>query len=95
MKHENLLPHIKMEKKNFMFCNFEIEKIKLCAIKVAFLKKDVDIEKVVVSKKIYLGDKYFIGYLYSDFKNMPLHIMLPKTSTHVKRHDGKTKWMCF
>ena len=26
---------------------------------------------------------------------MPLHIMLPKTSTYVKRYDGQTKWIYF
>ena len=25
----------------------------------------------------------------------PLHIMLPKTRTYVKRYDGQTKWMYF
>ena len=26
---------------------------------------------------------------------MPLHIMLPKTSTYVKSYDGQTKWIYF
>ena len=28
--------------------------------------------------------KYFIGYLYDDYKIRPLHLMLPKTSVHCK-----------
>ena len=39
--------------------------------------------------------KYFIGYLYNDYKFKPLHIMLPKTSAYVKSYDGQTKWMYF
>ena len=49
--------------------------------------KDVNIEKVLVSNKIYFGGKnykYFIGYLSND------HI-LPKTSTYIKSYDGQTK----
>ena len=29
------------------------------------------------------------------YKIKPLHIMLPKTSTHVKNFDRETKWMYF
>ena len=55
-------------------------------------------EKVFVSNKISFGEKsykYFIGYLYTDRKIKPLHIMLPKTTAYVKRHDEQTKWMYF
>ena len=55
---------------------------------------DIDIEKVLVSKKISFGEKnykYFIGYLYDNHKVKPLHIMLPKTSASVKSYDGETK----
>ena len=41
---------------------------------------NVDIEKVLVSNKIFFGEKnykYFIGYLYNDDKVKPLDIMLP------------------
>ena len=34
-----------------------------------------------------------IGYLYDDNEVKPLHIMLPKTSAHVKSYDGQTIWM--
>ena len=36
-------------------------------------------------KKFY---EYFIGYLYNDYKVKLLHIMLRKTSAHVKIYDG-------
>ena len=60
--------------------------------------RDVDFDKVLVSNKISFGEKnykYFIDYLYNDYKVKPLHIMLPKTSTYVKHYDGQTKWMYF
>ena len=37
----------------------------------------------------------FFGYLYSDHRVKPLHIMLPKTSAYVKHYDGQTKWIYF
>ena len=55
---------------------------------------DVDIEKVLVSNKITFGEKnykYFIGYLYDNHKDKPLHIMLPKTDAYVKSYVGQTK----
>ena len=75
----------------------KLKKINFTAIKVVFFLEGVDIEKVLVSKKIYFGEKnykYLIGYLYDD-KIKPLHIMLPKTSAYVKSYDGQTKWMFF
>ena len=35
--------------------------------------------------------KYLIGYLYNNHKVKLLHIMLPKTSSYVKRYDGQAK----
>ena len=58
-----------------------------------FFLRDVDTEKVFVSKKISFG--YYIGYLYHDNKVKPLHIRLPKTTVYVKSYEGKTKWMYF
>ena len=72
--------------------------IKFCLHKSPIFKKDVDIEKVLICNKISSGKKsykYFIGYLYSNYKVKPLHIMLPKTSVYVQSYDGKTKWMYF
>ena len=37
--------------------------------------------------------KYFNGYLDHDYKIKALHIILPKTSAHVKSYDGETKWI--
>ena len=54
MKYKNLLSHMKMGKAILTFVDIKI-------------LKDVDIEKVFVSKKIYSGEKNyecFIGYLH-------------------------------
>ena len=48
--------------------------------------------------KISPGDKnykYFIGYLYDDYKVMPLHIMLPKSSAYVISNYRQITWMYF
>ena len=48
---------------------------------------DIDIERKLVSKKIYFGEKnykYFIGYLHNDNKVKPSHIMLSKRSAYEK-----------
>ena len=52
-----------------------------------------DIEKVLVSNKIFFGEKnkYFIGYLLNGKKVKTLSIMLPKTSAYVKSYDEQTK----
>ena len=56
--------------------------------------KDVDVEKVLVSKRIFFGEKryqYFIRSIYDDYKVNPLHIMLPKANMYVKSYDGQNK----
>ena len=58
-----------MSKDILTFRDIEIEKNKFCRHKVPIFLKDVDIEKVLPSKKISFGEKnykYFIGYLYND-----------------------------
>ena len=76
-----------MGKEISTFDNIEIERNKFhCHNNPIFWRK-VDIKKVLVSKKIYFGEKnckYFIGYLYDNHKVKPLHIMLPKTSESKK-----------
>ena len=65
--------------KNKFYCN-----------KTPVFLKDVNIEKVLVPKKIYFDKKnysYFTGYLYNDHKVKLLHIMLPKPSAYVKSYD--------
>ena len=62
------------------------------------LSKDIDIEKVLVSNKIFFREnnyKFFIGYLHNDKKVKPLYIMIPKTSAYVKSYDRQTKCMYF
>ena len=57
---------------------------------------DGDIEKALVSKRIFSSKKiykYFIDYSFDDYKVKPLHIMLPKTSPYAKRYHGQTKWI--
>ena len=70
------------------------KKTDFTAIRLLFLR-DV---KSLVSNKNYFGErnyKFFIGYFYSGNKVKKSNIMLPKTSTYVKRYDGQTKWMYF
>ena len=65
------------------FGNTEIEKNKFYCHNTPVFFGDVDIENVLVSKKISFGEKnykYFIGYLYDNHKVKPLHKMLSKTS---------------
>ena len=50
---------------------------------------------MLVPKKIFSGLKYFIGYLYDDYKLKSLHIMLPKMIAYVRICDGQTKGMYF
>ena len=83
-----------MGKEILTFGDIEIEKNKFYCHKSLILLEDIDTEKVLVSKKISSGEKnykYFIGYLYNDYKVKPLHKMLPKTSAYVKSYDGQTK----
>ena len=57
---------------------------------------DGDIEKALVSKRIFSSEKiykYFIDYSFDDYKVKPLHIMLPKTSPYAKLYHGQTKWI--
>ena len=66
--------------------------------KNSYFLGDVDIEKVLVSNKISLGEKnykYFVCYFYNGNKVKPLKVMLPKTSAYVKSYDKRTKWMYF
>ena len=52
-----------------MFGDIKIEKNELYRHKSPIFLRDVDIEKVLVSNKIFFSEKdyrYFIGYLYND-----------------------------
>ena len=87
-----------MGKEILNFSDIEIGKNKFYHHESPILFKDLDIERVLVSNKISLGEKnckYFIDYLYNDQKVKQLHIMLSKTSTYVRSCDGQTKWIYF
>ena len=87
-----------MGKEILKFGNIEIEKNKFYRHKSPIYLGDVDTEKVLVSKKISFGEKYYkylSGCLYNGNKVKPLNIMLPKTSANVKSYDGQTKLMYF
>ena len=87
-----------MGKEILTFGDIEIEKNKFYRNRTSIYLKDVDIKKVLISKKISFGEKsykYFIGYLYNDNKVRSLHIMPPKTNFYVKSYDRETKWMYF
>ena len=86
---------MKMDKEILAFANIEIEKTNY-HYKSPILGGDLNIDKVLVSNEISLGEKsckYFTGCLYNGSKGKSLHIMLLKTSTYVKHFDGQTKWM--
>ena len=73
------------------FGDIEIEENKLYRYKSPIFLKDVNIEKVLASKKISSGGKnymYFIDYLFNDYKVKSLRIILPKASAYVKTYDG-------
>ena len=58
-KQKNLLLDIKMGTEILTFGEIEIEKKMYCH-KSPFLKKDIGIEKVLVSNKVSFGQKIFI-----------------------------------
>ena len=69
-----------------MFCDTEIEKHKFPCHKNPIFIDDVDINKIIVSNKVSLGEKgftYIINYNDNE-KVKPLWIMLPKVSGYRK-----------
>ena len=75
----------------------KLEKINFTTIDSHFFG-DVDIKRVLVSKKIPFGKKnfkHFVDYLYNGNKKKKLRKMLPKTCTYVKSYHGQNKWMHF
>ena len=82
-----------MDKEVLTCGNTEIEKNRFYRHKAPIPIGDIDIEKVLVSKKTYFGEKnykYFIGYQQDNHKVKPLHIMFPKTTAHVKSYNDQT-----
>ena len=82
--------------KIIQFCDKEIQNHKFHLGKGPISIKNIDINKIVVSNKVFFGKKcfkYFIGY--KDAKKIkPLCIFLPKMSTHRKDFD-ETKYIFF
>ena len=98
LKNINLLSHVKMGEKIVKIGDIEFQKQKFQHYKNPIFLDGIDIDNVLVSNKISCGKnnyKYFIGYLYVNYKIKPLHIMLPNTRVYVKSYDGQTKWMYF
>ena len=80
----------KMNKEIITSADIEIEKLKFCHCINLILSKDVDIDNIlifsIISSSEKKGYKYFIGYKDDDdYKIKPLGIMLPETSTYVKK----------
>ena len=76
----------------------KLKNIKKTNYKSPILFKDVNIENLLESSKVFVDEKsykYFVGYLYDCNKIKPMHIMLPKARTYVKRYDDQTNGMPF
>ena len=87
-----------MGKEILTFGDFKLKKNKFYLHKTPILLKYIDIDKVLVCNKISSGEKnykYFIGYLYNDYKVIPLHIMLSKTSACVTSMTDKLNGCIF
>ena len=64
-----MLSHIKIGREILMFGDIKIEKNGFYRHRSPIFLRDADIEKVLVSNKIFFSEKdyrYFIGYLYND-----------------------------
>ena len=87
-----------MRKETLTFGDIEIEKSKFYHCRNSVFLEFIDIQNVLVSGTTSADEeryKYFFNYLYDNNKIKPMHIMLPKTSTHVENCDGQTKWIYF
>ena len=76
-----------MDEEIITFDDIETEKHKSHRYKSFIFAEDLDIDDILVFNKISSGEKnhkFFIGYLYDDFKINSLHIMLRKTSAYTK-----------
>ena len=74
-----------------MFIGTEIETHKSYRNKGLTFSEDLDIDNVLVSNKNSFGVKklkYFIGYLYDDYRIKTLYTMLLKTSVYAKSYEG-------
>ena len=78
-----------MDKKILTFGDIEIEKKNKTKKQNKQTKNTTNAIRLLGEKNY----KYFIDYLYNNDKAIKL--MLPKTSTYVKRYDGQIIWMYF
>ena len=87
--------------KEIMFGDIEIEKYELHCYKTPVFLEDAGIKNVLLSNKISSDEKTMNTLLFTCMMIIKLnhlkfnHIMLLKTSTYVKRYDGKAKCMYF
>ena len=81
-----------MVKQILMFGDIEIQKNKFYD-KTPLFSQDVDIEKILVSNKISIGEKTINTLLVPCI--IMIKLMLPKTRAHVKGYEGQTKWTYF
>ena len=87
---------MKMEKMIIKFGDIEIEKQKFHQHIRPISIKNIDINKIVVSNKVYFGRKgfkYFIGY--KDARIRSLCIFLPKMSAYRGGDFDETKYISF
>ena len=75
--------------------NFDNNKIKICNFyenKKLFNIDDLDVNKILVSKKVSYGKnnlfKYFIGYNDNDIIR-PLFVKLPQTTSYINKFKDK------
>ena len=84
------LMHIRRNGKNINFNDKKIEKNNFCKNKKVFQIDDIDVNKILVSKKEPYGTKnalkYFIGYNDNDVIR-PLCVRLPQMTGYARKFD--------
>ena len=82
--------HIRRNGKNINFNDKKIEKNNFCKNKKVFQIDDIDVNKILVSKKEPYGTKnalkYFIGYNDNDVIR-PLYARLPQMTAYAKKFN--------
>ena len=79
-----------MNEEIIKFIDSEIEKQIFYRYKSPIFQEDVNSDNILVSNIVSSYGKkykYFIGYLYDDYRDKPLTIMYVKTSAYVKDYD--------
>ena len=88
--------YIKMKKTIIKFGDIEIQKQKFHQHKRPISIKDVDINKIVVSNKVFFGKKgfkYFIGY--KDTKKTWPSCIFPQKMSAYRKDFYETKYISF